>query len=73
MKTNELLEFLEDMFYWMEENQIESVTQEDIQFFMKEVYMKNLQAELEGMKKMYHSAVVKKMLEDSGVDLPEED
>ena len=72
MENNELLEFLEDMFYWMSENEMEAVSQEDIIFFMK-VYQKRLQAEAEGMKQMLHSAIVKKMLEDSGINLQGED
>jgi hypothetical protein len=70
MENNELLEFLEDMFCWMDENEMEVVNQEDIIFFMK-VYQKRLQAEAEGMKQMYHSAIINKMLGESGIDLPE--
>lgn len=70
MENNELLEFLEDMFCWMDENEMEVVNQEDIIFFMK-VYQKRLQAEAEGMKQMYHSALINKMLGESGIDLPE--
>lgn len=70
MENNELLEFLEDMFYWMEENEMDSLTQEDVIFFMR-VYQKRLEAEAEGMKQMYHSAIINKMLGESGIDLPE--
>jgi len=70
MKNNELLEFLEDMFYWMDENEMEVVSQEDMIFFMK-VYQKRLEAEAEGMKQMLHSALLNRMLGESGINPPE--
>jgi len=70
MERNLLFEFLEDLFYWMDENEMEVISQEDIILF-KYAYQEKLQAEAEGMKQMLHSALINKMLGESGIDPPE--
>lgn len=68
MKTNNLLfEFLEDLFYWMEENEIEEISAEGIQNYLH-MYLENLEWELEGMKQMKHEAVLNQILDAFGID-----
>jgi hypothetical protein len=67
MESNILYEFLADLFFWMEENEIEDISAEGIQNYLH-MYLANLEWELEGMKQMKHEAVLNQILGASGID-----
>ena len=65
----QLQEFLEDLFFWMDENDMESITQNQIIGFLIK-YADDLEAEADGLSAMMHDKKTEEFLKKLGIISP---